>query len=305
MTQKDPSAPDLVIVGAARSGTSFLSATLANHPLVDAGSVKEPNFYSSRWDEGPGWYDGLFEPRDRGLVRVDGSVSYTYPQHPLALVRLREANPGVQIVYTVREPLARLVSHYQLFRHYYDRDDWGTLGQALERSAMFLGAGDYAHWLGRLRELFTLEQILVVPFPATTKDVGPTANLLLARLGLDEVDTGLQAAAFRNEVRDFRLPGLRSVHRALQRSRAYPAVRSALGADRLRRVRQAVTRPTSLPTREHELATLSSAQRERLRQDALTAKQAVDTWLLEQDRRLDLGWSAVWSAHAWESPDLP
>src|SRR5690349_6839490 len=135
--------PDVVIVGAARSGTSFLSATLGHHPQIDAGSVKEPNFYSSKWDQGPEWYDALFEPRDRGLVRVDGSVSYTYPQHPLALERVRDANPDVQVVYTVREPVARLVSHYQLFRYYYDRTDWDTLATAIERSPMFLGAGNY------------------------------------------------------------------------------------------------------------------------------------------------------------------
>jgi hypothetical protein len=298
VSRRDPVAPDLVIVGAARSGTSFLSATLAHHPQIDAGSVKEPNFYSSRWDDGRDWYDALFEPRERGLLRVDGSVSYTYPQHPLALERVRDANPDAQIVYTVREPLARLVSHYQLFRHYYGRDDWGSLGEAIERSPMFLGAGDYAHWLGRLDDLFPVEQVLVVPFPATTKDVGPTTDLLLSRIGLPPAEAGLQAPTFRNEVRDFRFPGLRSLHRTLQKSRVYPAVRSAVGADRLRRVRQAVTRPTSLPSRDAELATLSSAQRQHVEQQSEVARQAVTEWLRDQDARLGMDWSSVWAAHA-------
>ena len=295
-------APDLVIAGAARSGTSFLSATLGNHPRIDAGTVKEPNYYSSRWDQGPEWYDALFEPRDRGLLRVDGSVSYTYPQHPLALERVREANPDVQVVYTVREPVARLVSHYQLFRHYYDRTDWSTLGIAIEKSPMFLGSGDYGHWLGRLRELFPLENVLVVPFPATTKDVGPTVKVLLARLGLPEAPVDLEAPSFRNEVRDFRVPGLKSVHRRLQRSRAYPALRSAVGADRLRRLRQSVTRPTELPTRETELASLSDAQRARVDDAAANAVEAVTRWLEEQDARLGMEWASVWSRHTAAVP---
>src|SRR6476646_2698241 len=111
--------PDVVIIGAARSGTSFLSATLGRHPGIDAGSVKEPNFYSSRWSKSPEWYDHLYQPRKLGLLRVDASVSYTYPQHPAALERVRAANPDVLVVYTMREPLAKLVSHYQLFRYYY------------------------------------------------------------------------------------------------------------------------------------------------------------------------------------------
>jgi hypothetical protein len=290
-------APDLVIAGAARSGTSFLSATLGHHPRIDAGSVKEPNYYSSRWDQGPEWYDALFAPRDQGLLRVDGSVSYTYPQHPLALERVRDANPDVQLVYTVREPMTRLVSHYQLFRHYSGRTEWSTLGDAIEKSGMFLGAGDYGHWLGRLRELFPLENVLVVPFPATTKDIGPTTKVLLDRLGLPEATGDLEAPTFRNEVRDFRVPGLRSAQTRLRRSRMYPAVRSAIGADRLRRLRQAVTRPTELPSRDAELGTLSEAQRARVDSAAADAVEAVTRWLEEQDARLGMDWSSVWAQH--------
>src|SRR5690348_12928232 len=94
-------APDLVIVGAARSGTSFLGATLARHPAIDGGKVKEPNYFSSRWDEGADWYDRLYQARSAGTKRLDASVSYTYPQHPRALERIRDVAPGVQVVYTV------------------------------------------------------------------------------------------------------------------------------------------------------------------------------------------------------------
>jgi hypothetical protein len=300
--RKDPVAPDLVIAGAARSGTSFLAATLAHHPGIDQGSLKEPNYYSSKWSEGPEWYDALFEPRKKGLVRVDGSVSYTYPQHEHALERVRDANPQVQVVYTVREPVARLVSHYQLFRHYYGRSDWATLSEAMDRSAMFLGSGDYGHWLGRLRELFPLENVLVVPFPATTRDVGSTTALLLERLGLPVAAADLEAPTFRNEVRDFRMPALRSVHQRLQRSRVYPTLRSWVGPDRLRRIRQAATRPTTLPSRDEELASLSAAQRVQVDEAAVAATAAVTDWLAEQDNRLGLDWSAVWAEHTQRSP---
>ena len=41
--------PDLAIVGSARSGTTFLAAQLAEHPSIDAGAVKEPNFFSREY----------------------------------------------------------------------------------------------------------------------------------------------------------------------------------------------------------------------------------------------------------------
>lgn len=298
----DPVAPDLVIVGAARSGTSFLSATLANHPRIDAGSVKEPNYYSSRWSQGADWYDGLFQPRSQGLLRVDGSVSYTYPQHDKALERIHEARPDVQLVYTVREPLARLASHYQLFRYYYDKADLGDLGHAIEHSAMFLGAGRYDHWLARMSELFPVEQILVVPFPATTKDVGATVNVLLARLGLPPADEELAAHTFRNEVRAYRVPGLRQAHQRVLRSRYYPTLRATIGPDRLRSLRQRITKPTTLPSAKEELASLTAAQRARVDQEAAAAITAVDGWLAGQDARLGLDWSSVWKAHVSPEP---
>jgi hypothetical protein len=293
---RDPVAPDLVIVGAARSGTSFLSATLDQHRLIDAGSVKEPNFYSSRWSSGRDWYDGLFLPRDRGLKRVDASVSYTYPQHQAALERIRDAAPDVQVVYAVREPIARLVSHYQLFRHYYGRTDWSTLSEAVATSEMFVGAGDYHLWLEHLRRTFPVEQVVVVPFPATTKGVEETAALLLSRLGLD-VDEDLAAPAFRNETRTFRFEQLHALHRLVQKSRFYPALRARVGPDRLRALRNRITKPATLPSQEQELASLTPAQQEDVETRAAAANEAVSSWLVDQDQRLGMDWSRLWAGH--------
>src|SRR3712207_3523080 len=38
--------PDIVLAGAARSGTTFLAARLSRHPAIDGGAVKEPDFFS-------------------------------------------------------------------------------------------------------------------------------------------------------------------------------------------------------------------------------------------------------------------
>ena len=44
MSSRDPR-PDLIIVGAAKAGTSALHAALAQHPQVYASPVKEPKYY--------------------------------------------------------------------------------------------------------------------------------------------------------------------------------------------------------------------------------------------------------------------
>ena len=64
--------PDIAIIGAARAGTSFLSAVLSRHTRIDPGLMKEPNYFSSRWEDGEEWYDHLVRrltdrPRDLSL----------------------------------------------------------------------------------------------------------------------------------------------------------------------------------------------------------------------------------------------
>ena len=175
--------PDIAIVGAARSGTSFLSATLGRHSCVDPGSVKEPNYFSSRWGSGAEWYDAQFAARASGLLRLDSSVSYTYPQHPDALLRLKQAAPHAKIIYSVRHPLIRLVSMYHLFHYYAAPDMFADLGEAIDKSPMCLLSGDYRLWLERIAEFFPIDQVLVVPFPLMTEQVGTALDVVIPWLG--------------------------------------------------------------------------------------------------------------------------
>ena len=109
---KDPpsTGPDVAVVGAARSGTTYLAAQLAAHPMIDAPAVKEPNFYSRYLDKGEAWYDDLFPPRAPGHLRLDASVSYTFPHFPDALAALAKASPtrrsSTSCVTPSREPSA-------------------------------------------------------------------------------------------------------------------------------------------------------------------------------------------------------
>ena len=78
----------MAIVGAARSGTTYLAAQLGAHPCIDPGAVKEPNYYSREFERGRSWYDGLYAPSTPGMYRLDASTSLTFPQFPEALGRL-------------------------------------------------------------------------------------------------------------------------------------------------------------------------------------------------------------------------
>ena len=288
--------PDLVIAGAARSGTSFLAARLGEYPDIDPCAVKEPNYYSRHHERGPDWYDSLFAPREAGRIRLDASVSYTYPQFPQALERLAAEAPDVRLVYAVREPVARAVSHYSLYRSYFDNEPAETFGAALADNPVYAGSSDYDHWLSVIDKHFPPDHVLVVPFAALTSGEDIAVDAVCRHLlDLDstpvESDAGTQ---HQNQVVTFRNDTIRRASRVLRHSRYYPLVRSTLGADRLRRVRRLVTRDVTKPSQDELLDSCTSAQREELAALAERAGEAVRQRLREQDARTGVGLLDYW-----------
>jgi hypothetical protein len=295
---KDPrsTGPDVVVVGAARSGTTFLAAQLSAHPLIDAPAVKEPNFYSRHLDKGEAWYDDLFPPRAPGHRRLDASVSYTFPHFPDALAALAKASPSAQVVYVVRDPVARAHSHYELYRHYFSNEPAETFGAALIANPVYLGAGDYAHWLDRILLNFPEEQVLLVPFEASTDDDGAVLDVILNRLGLPAMDEVAADAAstHRNDVVAFKSEFAHRIVKLVKNNPAYPKFRSLVGGERIRKVRSALTKEAPRESLDEALATCTDAQRAEL--DALTrrATEAVTRHLRAQDARTGLSWADRW-----------
>jgi hypothetical protein len=288
--------PDLAIVGAARSGTTQLAARLSRHPAIDASAVKEPNYFSREFERGPEWYDAYFQPRSDTRVRLDASVSYTYPQYPQALERLAAASPRAHVLYVVRDPIDRAVSHYRLNHHYFGHETATDFGAALTDRAFYLEVGDYEQWLAVLGEHFPAEQRLLVPFPAVTSHADAVADVALRSLQLPPLtDVDDEAvAAHQNNVVAFRSEAARRVTRTLRHSRAYPHVRRVLGPDRMKRLRALVTREPEMSTVEEALATCTEAQRAQLAAVAERAHAAVLQELTRQDDALGLDWATQW-----------
>ena len=229
--------PDVVIAGAARSGTSSLASELGRHPAIDPGSVKESNYFSRRFDRGPAWYDGLYQRRLDGLLRLDASVSYTSPLYPDALARLAQAAPDVFVVYVVRDPVRRALSHY-LYRHvYFQIEPAADFATALRTSTYYTDSSDYSRWLTALTATFSRSRLLVVPFEAVTSKSNDVVSEVCRHLQVPAPSsTDPHVRKHRNDVVEFRTGAARHVSSVLRSSNLYPKLRAAIGPSRMRRL---------------------------------------------------------------------
>jgi Sulfotransferase family len=288
--------PDIVIAGAARSGTSYLAAVLGAHPDIDPGAVKEPNYFSREHERGPRWYDDLYEPRRDGLLRLDGSMSYTFPHFPEAIPRLAAETPKAYVIYSARDPLVRTLSHYQLHRDYFGIEAAQTFGEGLASNPVYIGTSEYDHWLSLLYEFFPADRVLLVPFDVVTQEALAVAARVCDAVGLapPPADLAPRADAHRNEVVQFRSGAIRWARRLAKRSGAYPWIRRTVGTDRLRRMRSRMTRKVTAEGMDEALATCGPAQLAQLRAMHRASRTATAARLREQDARLGLDWAAIW-----------
>lgn len=106
--------PTLIVIGAAKAGTSSLHSYLDLHPEVGMSRIKELEFFleEGNWRRGVEWYEKQFDPRFE--VRGESSPRYTMMPHTPGLAeRMRRVLGEAKLIYMVRDPVERSISHYQ------------------------------------------------------------------------------------------------------------------------------------------------------------------------------------------------
>ena len=157
--------PDTIGVGPPRTATTWLDAVLRGFVGLPSG-IKETDFFSFNYHLGLEWYRSHFRDCDPRLPVVEFSpVYFEWPQVP---ERIAAHIPQVQILVTLRDPVDRIYSHYQLLR----REGWvGAISfeQTLadherwaDRAGNLLSNSRYAYHLGRWLNVFDRQRILVM-----------------------------------------------------------------------------------------------------------------------------------------------
>jgi len=107
--------PNFIIMGAMKSATSTLHAQLALQSGIFMSTPKEPNYFSDdeQYARGVAWYDGLFSDAGANDLCGESSTHYTkLPDYPLTIARMAKRLDKVKLIYVMRHPVDRLISHY-------------------------------------------------------------------------------------------------------------------------------------------------------------------------------------------------
>ena len=153
-----------MIIGAQKSGTTSLAHQLSALPEVNFCSVKEPGFFNStaNWSDELSRYHSLFSV-PAGRLSGEGSTMHTFlPQYPQTAERIHAYNPQMKLMYIMRDPVERAISHFaHRTGHGRTRD---AIGDVLFRNPIYIDRSRYAVQLRPYLELFPREQILLLIF---------------------------------------------------------------------------------------------------------------------------------------------
>jgi hypothetical protein len=258
--------PNLLIVGAAKAGTTSLHALLSRHPAAFMSEPKEPRFFAYEGERpeafgGPGASDLIssivrtraeYEQLFAGVIdeRVIGESSPAYLYSPVAADRIHATIPDAKIIVVLRDPAERAYSHWV--------DNVGTgwepvhdfaraLDLAEERRRQnwwrkwdYVGHGFYAAQLKRYIDRFPTAQIKVLLFEEILGRKAHGIDDIYAFLGLER---GLIEQQELPRANAGGLPRSRALTAVLsQRNPLRSSLRRVLPPGARARVRQALVR---------------------------------------------------------------
>ncbi|WP_077146170.1 sulfotransferase domain-containing protein [Sphingopyxis sp. KK2] len=152
--------PNLLVIGAMKCGTSSLHDYLSLHPDIFMSEEKELNWFAgSNYGKSVEWYMRNFPVNSP--IRGESSQNYSKRHAPRfigAPGRIWSLIPDVKIIYLVRDPIDRLLSHE--VENYHGELPAGK--EQAERIENHVLTGLYFYQLELYLEYFSQEQILVV-----------------------------------------------------------------------------------------------------------------------------------------------
>ncbi len=178
--------PDFVVIGAMKSGTTSLHYYLSLHPDIVMSNEKEPTFFTreGQWENGVDWYASQFD--GEATLVGEASPDYTkFPRHAGVPARMHSVLPDAKLVYVVRDPIERLISHYV------DAYSFGRVHRPLndalddDEGRHYVACSKYFFQIEQYLPFYDPERILVVQTEALAARRAETLSRIFSFLGAD------------------------------------------------------------------------------------------------------------------------
>lgn len=168
-----------MIVGAEKSGTTWLADMLRQHPQVFIPAQKELHYFNRQMDEAPDvenynftkpvdWYLDFYCAAEPGKILGEACPAYLWDV--AAAERIHAFNPSVRIVMILRNPAERFLSAYRyaLQRGTVSAGDPQTILKKYK--SLLLDRGLYFQQVKRYLDRFPREQVMICWFDDLRKD---------------------------------------------------------------------------------------------------------------------------------------
>ena len=181
--------PNLLIIGAAKCGTTGMHYYLGLHPEIFMSKVKELDCLvkERNWRRGVRWYQSNFS----SPAKIHGEATPNYANYPIysgVPERIHSLLPSVKMIYMVRDPLDRIFSHY--IQRYANRFEDRSLTDSLKDfeinpSNPYVVCSLYDFQLSQYAGYFPIHQILVVALEDLKRDQKGVLRRIFQFLGVD------------------------------------------------------------------------------------------------------------------------
>ncbi|GAA3975975.1 putative signal transducing protein [Allohahella marinimesophila] len=184
---------EFIGIGVTKGGSSWLADMLSAHPQVCLSEPKEIRYFNTlaspggtdlnpNRQESLNWYHHHFSHCPDGAVR--GEYTPLYLADPDAVDNILAYNPRIKILICLRDPLARLVSHYRMNRDYVGIAK-RPIEEEIKADGRYLEQGLYGQQIERLYQRCKPEQVLLLFMEDVEADKQGTVARMYDFLGVD------------------------------------------------------------------------------------------------------------------------
>jgi hypothetical protein len=292
---KNGTLPGFFAVGPPRTATTWLDRVLLGHVNLPE-RVKETRFFDLRFSNGLDWYKEHFE-HARPEVPT-GEIAPTYFYSVSARNRIAAVIPNARLIVTLRDPVNRLFSHYQLGRA--AGRVTGDFANAITEDTEMAESSRYVFHLTEWLKAFGRDRVLVLIFEDLIADHAPFLNQVAEHIGLPANELNGASIGQVNSARGVPIPSFPAWTKlgvAMSvRLRAYGFARTSALVRRLR------LRKLFLPERGPAVPPIDPELAARIREDFTPEVEALEQLL---NRDLSIWKSGSADEHQSQEPDRP